>query len=120
MLLILIGFLSGIISGMGIGGGTILIPALVFFADASQHAAQSVNLAAFFPTALIALCIHTKNKHVKYKIALILFLAGALGAFWGSKFAVSVSSHVLRRAFGIFLLFMGLYELFRKGKSNKI
>ncbi len=116
MLLVLIGFISGVISGMGIGGGTILIPALVFFAGASQHAAQSVNLAAFFPTALIALWVHTKNKNVKYKIALILFLAGALGAFLGSIFAVSISSHALRKAFGIFLLLMGIYELCRKGK----
>jgi len=116
MLLIIIGFLSGVISGMGIGGGTILIPALVFFARASQHAAQSVNLAAFFPTAFIALWIHTKNKHVKYKIALLLFSAGAFGAFLGSLFAVSISSLALRKAFGIFLLFMGIYELCRKGK----
>lgn len=118
MLLSFIGFISGIISGMGIGGGTVLIPALVFFAGTSQHAAQSVNLATFFPTAILAICVHIKNKHVKYRTALILVLAGALGAYFGSKFAVSMSSHTLRRIFGIFLLFMGLYELFRKEKKK--
>ena len=59
---ILTGFLSGIISGMGIGGGTILIPALSLFLNINQHTAQGVNLLFFIPTAIVALFIHKKKR----------------------------------------------------------
>jgi hypothetical protein len=71
MLLSLIGFLSGIVSGMGIGGGAILIPALVIFVNPEQHIAQSVNLLFFIPTALMALVIHIRNKRIDLKMALL-------------------------------------------------
>jgi len=119
MMLFIIGLVSGIISGMGIGGGTVLIPALVFIVGSSQQLAQGVNLAAFLPTALIAIIIHTKNKYIKYRIALYLFLFGLLGAYFGAKLAVHLSSQLLRRFFGVFLLCMGIYEFFRKGDKNR-
>ncbi len=117
MILFLIGLLSGIISGMGIGGGTVLIPALIFIVGTTQHIAQSVNLSAFLPTALAALFIHAKNKHIRYKLAFHLMIAGTLGAVLGSKLAVTLSSDTLRRMFGVFLLVMGVYEFFRAGKD---
>lgn len=117
MLLFLIGFVSGIISGMGIGGGTILIPALVFLVGTDQHIAQSINLASFLPTAAVAIFIHAKNKNIKFKIALSIVIFGIIGAIIGSKMAVALSSNTLKRCFGIFLLFMGVYEFFRKGKK---
>ena len=118
MLLFLIGLLSGIVSGMGIGGGTVLIPSLIFFAGVSQHTAQSINLTSFIPTALVALLVHWKNKHVRFKMAFQLILAGAAGAVAGSWLASSLASILLRKLFGIFLLIMGIYELFRKSKKN--
>lgn len=114
MLLFFIGLASGVISGMGIGGGTILIPALIFLVGLEQHVAQSVNLMAFFPTAIIAIIIHTKNKYVRYKTAFYIVLGGIAGAIIGSNIAVSISAQRLRRFFGIFLLAMGIYEFFRK------
>lgn len=119
MLLFFIGLAAGIIGGMGIGGGTILIPALIFLVGATQHVAQSVNLTAFFPTALAALWLHARNQHIRYQMALHLFAAGALGAFIGSKLAVNLSAEVLRNLFGIFLLGMGVYELLRKDEISK-
>ena len=80
MIIFLIGLVSGIVGGMGMGGGTILIPALIFFAKTPQQLAQSINLSVFFPTAIIALCIHIKNKHVRYKLALKIIIAGTIGA----------------------------------------
>lgn len=116
MLLLLIGFFTGIISGMGMGGGTVLIPALVFIVGTTQHIAQSVNLFAFLPTALIAVFIHSKNKLVRYKIAACLFVSGIIGAFFGSRMAIILSSQALEKLFGFFLFAMGLYELLRKKK----
>jgi len=119
MILFFIGLVSGIVSGMGMGGGTILIPALIFFASTPQHLAQSINLSVFFPTAIIALCIHTKNKHVRYKLAFKIIIVGVIGAFIGSRIAVSMSTHTLRKFFGVFILAMGIYELFKKPKNKK-
>ena len=111
---ILTGLLSGIVSGMGIGGGTILIPILVLLLKVKQHTAQSVNLLYFIPTAIIALFVHGKNKSVDFKITLPIVIFGALGAFIGARFAVSVPSDILKKLFGVFLLVMGVSEFFRK------
>ncbi|MGI6706370.1 MAG: TSUP family transporter [Clostridia bacterium] len=113
MILSVIGFLSGIISGMGIGGGTILIPALILFTDISQQSAQSVNLSAFLPTAIIAIVVHSKKKSIRYRLAAYMVLSGILGAVIGSGLAICLSSGHLRRLFGVFLLVISIYELFR-------
>lgn len=119
VILIIIGIAAGIISGMGIGGGTILIPALVLFIKPEQHIAQSVNLIFFIPTAIIALIIHIKNKNIDFKMTLPITASGLAGAFLGSRFAVSLSSASLRKWFGVFLLIMGCYEMVRKGKNDE-
>jgi hypothetical protein len=116
---ILAGLASGIISGMGIGGGTILIPVLVFILNVDQHIAQSINLLYFVPTASIALFVHIKNKRIDMKLALIIVAFGVAGAILGSYFAVSVPSVMLKKMFGIFLFAMGIYETFRKAPAKK-
>ncbi len=118
MLLFIIGLLSGIIGGMGIGGGTILIPSLVFVIGVSQHVAQGVNLISFIPTSIFAIFIHSKNKHIQFKTAFHLILAGAIGAILGSFMASYISVSLLRKLFGGFLLVMGIYELVRKEKKD--
>ena len=67
ILLIIIGLLGGVIGGMGMGGGTLLIPLLTIFAGMEQHAAQALNLIAFVPMSVVALGIHIKNKLVDFK-----------------------------------------------------
>ena len=116
---ILAGFLSGIISGMGIGGGTILIPALTMFVGANQHIAQGVNLLYFIPTAIVALLIHKKNNALEMKIAILVILFGIAGAALGSFAALKLNSELLRRLFGIFLFLMGAYEIYKGFKKNK-
>lgn len=118
-MIFIIGFLSGIVSGMGIGGGTIMIPALVFFAGASQQIAQSVNLLFFIPTAIIALFIHVKNKNIDFKLAIPIIITGLIGAYFGSHLAVALSGLTLKKWFGFFLLAMGLYELIRGVKRDR-
>jgi len=117
VLLFIIGLLSGMIGGMGIGGGTILIPSIIFFAGITQHAAQGINLVSFIPTAIAAILIHARNKHVRFRLAFHLILAGISGAVIGSVLASYMSGSVLRRMFGIYLLVMGVHEMLRKGKG---
>lgn len=119
MIIILISVISGIISGMGIGGGTILIPALTIFLKTEQHIAQSVNLLAFIPTAIVAIISHLRQGNIEKKITIKLILYGILGAIIGSYFAVKLPGYVLRRLFGGFLLVMGLYEVCSKKKYKK-
>ncbi len=119
ILLFLTGILSGIISGMGIGGGTILIPALVLLVNPEQHVAQSVNLLFFIPTGIVALIVHIKKKRIDFRMAVPIILFGLAGAFAGSRLAMTLPGNSLRKWFGIFLLFMGIYEFFFKSANQK-
>lgn len=116
MLVALIGFISGIVSGMGIGGGTILIPTLVFFIGAKQQIAQSVNLLVFIPSAIVALIVHFKKGNIEKKLLLKLIALGSIGAVFGSLLAVNLNSEILKKIFGLFLFAMGIYEIRSKCK----
>lgn len=112
------GLASGVISGMGIGGGTILIPALTIFLNLSQHDAQGINLLYFIPTAITALAVHIKNKNIVYKTAAVLALAGAVGAGFGAYLANKTNGNLLKKLFAAFLLIMGIYEILKKDKEK--
>ena len=114
----LVGFCSGIISGMGIGGGTILIPALLFLTEIDQQQAQGVNLIYFIPTAITALITHQKKGNLAWKTAKPIALLGLAGAAAGAFLAVSLESEFLRKIFGGFLFLMGLSEIFKKEKRK--
>jgi uncharacterized membrane protein YfcA len=110
---------SGTISGMGIGGGAVLIPALVFIFGMEQHTAQNINLIYFIPTAAVALISHIKQGNIQKKSILSITLFGLIGAAAGAYFAVNMNADVLRKIFGGFLLLMGAYEFFRKEQKDK-
>ena len=118
MFLVIVGFLSGIIGGMGMGGGTILIPALVLFAIINPILAHSINLISSIPMTIFALMIHIKNKNVVFKLVIPIALFGVIGAIFGSLVANYISEGVLRKGFGIFLLIIGLIEI-KKGITCK-
>ncbi len=117
MILTLIGFFAGIIGGMGMGGGTILIPALILFANIDPKMAQSINLLSSIPMTIFALIIHIKNKNVVFSLVIPIAVFGVLGAIFGSFIANYLSSEILKKAFGIFLLIIGCIEV-KKGLCN--
>ena len=110
ILLILVGFLSGVIGGMGMGGGTILVP-LLSFLDIGQKTIQSTNLISFLPMCIVALLFHNKNNLIcKKNIGWIIIpavLFSILGAFLGQK----AQNDTLKFCFGIFLVLVGLWQL---------
>lgn len=118
MIFSIIGFFSGIISGMGIGGGTILIPALIFFTSLTQQQAQSVNLFTFIPIAIVAVITHKKNKNIEKGLWLPLTLTGIIGAFIGANLAIKLPSDFLRKVFGVFLFIMAIYQFFYKDEKK--
>ena len=115
---VLIGIFAGIVSGMGIGGGMVLIPALVFFLGAEQHLAQCVNLYYFIPTAAASLFVHVKNKNVKYKKIGFIILSGIPFSLLGAYLALMTKGEILGKIFGGFLLALGIKEAYC-GFTNK-
>lgn len=113
MMYVVIGLLSGVISGMGIGGGAILIPALCFFMDLGQQQAQSINLLFFIPTAIVAIIKHKKEGNIDFSMAKPVIIFGIIGAIAGSMVAVNMDGEVLKKMFGGFLLIMGIWEIFK-------
>lgn len=118
MIFALLGFFSGVISGMGIGGGVILIPALSFFTDWSQQQAQAANLLFFLPTACVALFKHKKEGNVEGDVVKRLVFWGLAGSALGAFLAVGFDGELLRKLFGGFLAVMGLLEIFQAKKQQ--
>ena len=115
MLQILIGGLSGIFSGIGMGGGTILIFLLTTFAGLEQHIAQATNLIYFIPTAISAIIVN----YINAKLAIYVSLCGIIGAIIGSIISVNIKVGILRKLFGIFLIFIAIHEIYTLWKEAK-
>lgn len=110
----LIGFFAGFAGGLGIGGGGILLLCLTAFCGIDQLSAQGINLVFFLPTAAAALFMHLRNGYVKLKTALLAAVFGIPGVLLGSFIAGSIEKDLLQGTFALFLLIIGLRELFRK------
>jgi len=119
MLVYIIGLCMGILSGMAIGGGTLLVPALVILLGVSQHTAQGVCLAAFIPTAVVAVITHYRQDNVNIRLAACLTIGALIGAAAGASLANLTEAALLRKIFGFFLISMGLYELWGKVKIEQ-
>ncbi|MDR1939842.1 MAG: sulfite exporter TauE/SafE family protein [Clostridiales bacterium] len=104
---ILIGIAGGVLGGMGMGGGTLLIPMLTLFMHTEQHAAQGVNLVAFVPMSIIALIIHIKNKLIEKRVILPLLLSAAVMTAVGALVSLKTDTARLKIYFGIFLTLLG-------------
>ena len=122
----IIGILSGIVSALGMGGGTILILLLGIFTNLEQHLVQGTNLLVFIPVSIIAILINIKNKKIDYKISFQIIIFGMIGAFIGSMLAFKFNNRILKKFFGIFLLIIGFLEIcsfkyrLPKKEDNKI
>lgn len=108
---ILFGLLSGVIAGMGMGGGTLLIPLLVIGLEYEQILAQGINLVAFIPMAVIVLIIQTKAKLVNYKKTFIMSIMGLVTAVGSSFLAKLIPPKILGVLFGVFLIIIAVYQL---------
>jgi uncharacterized membrane protein YfcA len=113
------GLIAGTVSGMGVGGGAILIPLLCIFAGMDQRTAQCVNLLYFIPTGIIAVITHVKNGKIDKQTVKGMVFYGLAGSAGGAFIALAINQEFLRKAFGVFLLAVGLYELFKKDGNNE-
>ncbi len=116
---ILIGIISGIVSGTGMGGGTILIFLLTFALGIEQHIAQATNLIFFIPTSIIAIIVNIRNKNINLKLATTISVFGILGAIIGANLSIHTDVNMLRKCFGIFLALIAIHEIYTMIKENK-
>ena len=105
----LIGLGGGILSGvLGIGGATLIIPALIYFLKFNQHLAQGTTLALMIPPiGLLAAWTYFKSGHVDIKVAALICVGFFIGGLIGAKIAISIPQDTLRKIFGLLLLILG-------------
>ena len=111
MIPILIGFIAGTVSGMGMGGGVILILCLSLFLSIDQKTAQATNLLFFIPTSIAAILMNSKKKIVNYPVAKTVIVTGMLGSILGALLAQKINVMLLKKLFGVFLAFVALHEI---------
>ena len=115
----LAGLAGGMLGGMGMGGGTVLIPLLTIRLGVPQHAAQAINLISFLPMAGVALIIHFKNGLVEYKRALFVIVPALLFALLGCFVAKNTEGELLGRIFGGFLAVLSIFQLYTAFANEK-
>lgn len=115
-ILIIIGLVAGSFSGLvGIGGGIIIIPMLIYFLGFTQHQAQGTSLAIMLPPiGLMAVYQYYKAGHVNLTYAMIIAGAFFIGGYFGAKYAVKIPQDILKKVFGVFLLLVALKTIFGK------
>jgi uncharacterized protein len=111
-----IGLFTGFLAGMlGIGGGLVVIPALVMILGMTQHEAQGTSLAMMLPPiGIIAAYNYYKADQMDFKFGLILAAAFIFGSYFGSKMAIRLPEEVLKKIYGVFLLLVAIKMLFWK------
>jgi uncharacterized protein len=114
--LVVVGISAGIIAGaLGVGGGIIIVPALVFIFGMTQHQAQGTSLAVLlFPVGILAVMNYHKGGYVNYKFALVLIIAFVLGSYFGSLLSIHLPDKILRKIFGILMLLVGIKMILEK------
>ncbi len=105
---VIAGIFGGVIGGMGMGGGTLLIPILIFFLNVEQLQAQWLNLIAFIPMAIVVILIHKKNSLIKLQGIKSLFITGILSSIIFAFVANNMDSGILNKLFGGFLILMAV------------
>jgi len=108
LLLLVIGLAAGILSGMvGVGGGLIIVPALVFFLGFTQHQAQGTSLGLLLlPVGILAVINYYNKGNIDIKVVAVMSIAFVLGGWIGSKIALSLSQESLKKIFAIFLFYV--------------
>ncbi len=114
LIIILVGIAAGVLSGLvGVGGGIIIVPALVYFLAFSQKTAQGTSLAMIMlPVGIFGVMQYYKQGHVDFKVVGILAIGFLAGSFFGSKMALSISQETLKKVFAVLMIIIAVKMLF--------
>lgn len=115
-ILLILGLISGILSGMvGIGGGIVIVPALVYFLGYTQHQAQGTVLFMFLlPIGILGVFNYYNAGHIEFKTAFIIASTFIVGSYFGSKISIAVDQATLKKVFGIILFLVSLKMILGK------
>ncbi len=111
------GLVCGVLSGFGIGGGSLLMVWMTAVLSMEQKVAQGINLLYFLPTAADALIFHTKNRLIEWKAVVPAAIAGSVTAALAALLSANLEMSLLRKLFGGFLILVGLSEVFLKTRK---
>lgn len=116
LILLAVGLAAGFLSGMvGIGGGIIIVPVLVYFLGFTQHQAQGTTLFMFLlPIGILGVMNYHKQGYVDYKTALIICTTFVFGSYFGSKLSISLDQKMVKQIFGAIIILLGAKMLFWK------
>ena len=109
---LLVGFAAGVIGGMGMGGGTILIPALTLLLGVNQHVAQATNVIAFLPMAALVLPAHKKNGLLRTDDVWEIIIPALVTTVLGGLLMAALPTEVLKKLFGFFLVALAVKQAF--------
>lgn len=115
---LMVGTVLGFLSGLGIGGGSLLILWLTLVLDMEQAAARTVNLLFFLPAAIVACCYRKKQGTLDIRMMVPAILAGCLGAVLGTRIGGNMDTSLLKKGFGVLLLATGIREILWKPKKK--
>jgi len=116
IVLIIIGLFAGILSGfVGVGGGILMIPLLMIFLGLSQFEAQGTALVAMLPPiGILAAINYFKSGYVKWEYAVVIALTFVVGGYFGSKLSLSLNAEIVKKVFGVVMLFAAIKLIFTK------
>lgn len=123
LIIILVGIAAGMLSGLvGVGGGIIIVPALVYFIGFSQKTAQGTSLGLIMlPVGILGVLQYYKQGHIDYRVVGILAIGFLAGSFFGSKMALTISQETLKKVFAILMIIIAAKMLlFDKPKKASV
>ena len=118
-LYVLAGIISGVFGGLGMGGGTLLIPILTIFLNFDQKLSQGINLLSFLVMALLSVFIHYKNGFIVTKYIGYIIISGIIFSVVGAFCMTILPSKVLKIVFGVFLCVLAIIEIVKVFKKDK-
>ena len=116
IILLCIGLIAGMLSGMvGIGGGIVIVPALVYFLGLTQHQAQGTTLFMLvMPIGILGVMNYYKAGHIDIKTALLVASTFVIGSYFGSKFSIAIDQKMLKKVFGVLMLLLSIKMILGK------
>jgi uncharacterized membrane protein YfcA len=116
IILLCVGLFAGFLSGLiGIGGGIVIVPVLVYLLNFNQKTAQGTTLFMFlFPIGILGVYNYYKGGFLDYKTALIMAVTFIIGSYLGSKTVIAMDTRIVKQMFGAFIILIGIKMLFGK------
>jgi uncharacterized membrane protein YfcA len=122
IILVIIGIFSGILGGMvGVGGGIVIVPALIYFLGFNQLDAQGTSLALImFPVGILGVMQYYKQGHVDFNIVLFIAIGFVVGSFLGSKISLSIPQETVKKVFALLMIAIAVKMLFFDKPKQKV